>query len=110
MYECFTCGIQGSNYLCVVCVKPATRAKLVGASVNSFCSCGAGLNDNGEEQCCRALDEAVDENERFFPPRIACTTDGAFVFLLSSDHGLMRLGTGKGSTATGKIYVQNMQM
>ena len=106
-YECLTCDYVDGRTFCQVCAQQchATHVtRLVSQSSLSFCHCGAG--SGGSEQPCRALEDST-EIDSHQPARLAVSPNGHWLFVLSSEHGLMRIGTGKGGTVLGKLNGQN---
>jgi len=141
LFECDTCGLTEGAFMCAVCAQQCHRghvvrpvsaspgssetaadgsAAVVPARVEGFCCCGAGAGS--DESPCRSLEELPDENgEAYFAPHMALSPRGDFAFVLSTEHGLMKIGTGGGKegiktmqqqrrSVTGQLYAQNAQM
>ena len=85
------------------CVTRATSRACSPRPQPSFCHCGAGAG--GYEAPCQALEESPGDREPTHPPSMCASACGQFVYTLSSDMGLVKLGTGGGAgdSCTGSL-------
>jgi hypothetical protein len=116
LFECDTCQFIDGRQICGVCAQVCHKGHVVRPvsstsptlTLGGFCHCGAGAG--GPDAPCRALEDAPEETERYFAPRLATDPAGDYLYILCSEYGLMKLGTGHGRTVTGKLYAQNPQL
>ena len=112
-WECITCDFVDGRSFCSICAQVCHKGhvvRLVASSAPSFCHCGAGAG--GYEAPCQALEESPGDREPTHPPSMCVSACGQFVYTLSGDMGLVKLGTGGGAgdSCTGNLYAQNTLM
>ena len=112
-WECLTCDFVDGRSFCSICAQVCHKGhvvRLLASSASSFCHCGAGAG--GYEAPCQALEESPGDREPTHPPCMCASACGQFVYTLSSDMGLVKLGTGgsAGDSCTGSLYAQNTLM
>ena len=112
-WECLTCDFVAGRSFCSICAQVCHKGhvvRLLASSAPSFCHCGAGAG--GYEAPCQALEESPGDREPTHPPCMCVSACGQFVYTLSSDMGLLKLGTGGGAgdSVTGSLYAQNTLM
>ena len=112
-WECVTCDFVDGRSFCSICAQVCHKGhvvRLLASSTPSFCHCGAGAG--GYEAPCQALEESPGDREPTHPPSMCVSACGQFVYTLSSDMGLVKLGTGGGAgdSCTGGLYAQNTLM
>ena len=110
-WECLTCDFVDGRSFCSICAVVCHKGhivRLLSPSLPSFCHCGAGAG--GHEAPCYALEESPEDREPLHPPSMCASACGGFLYLLTSDMGLVKLGSGGADTLTGKLYAQNSLM
>ena len=112
-WECLTCDFVDGRSFCAICAQVCHKGhvvRLLPSTAPSFCHCGAGAG--GHEAPCQALEESPGDREPTHAPSMCVSACGQFVYTLSSDMGLVKLGTGggEGDTCTGSLYAQNTLM
>jgi len=112
-WECITCDFVDGRSFCSICAQVCHKGhvvRLLASSAPSFCHCGAGAG--GHEAPCQALEESPGDREPTHPPSMCASACGQFIYTLSSDMGLVKLGTGGGAgdSCTGSLYAQNTLM
>jgi hypothetical protein len=116
LYECATCML--GFVMCAVCAAQCHRGhdtRLLtdvdgaadGTSVG-FCCCGAGAGSDVVP--CKSLEELPEDAETFYGPHMSSSTRGDYLYIISTEHGLLKIGTGLHHTTTGKLYGQNTHM
>ncbi len=45
---------------------------------------------------CRSLEDAPEDVEKYCPPRMCAEPKGQYIYLLTSEYGLIKMGTGQG--------------
>ena len=58
----------------------------------------------------QALEDAPVDAERYYPPCMCMDRSGFFLFVLSSEFVLVKMGTGRGDSVAGKVYLQDTRM
>ena len=112
-WECITCDFVDGRSFCSICAQVCHKGhvvRLLPSSAASFCHCGAGAG--GHEAPCQALEESPGDREPTHPPSMCVSACGQFLYTLSSEMGLVKLGTGGGAgdSCTGNLYTQNTLM
>ena len=118
LFECATCDFGSADgcFMCAVCAMQCHKGhdtrrvsdEESGGSVG-FCCCGAGVCS--DVVACRSLEGLPDAAETYYSPHMTLSPCGSFLYVLSTEHGLMKLGTGTtAASVTGQLYAQNTQM
>ena len=110
-WECLSCDFVHGRHLCSICAQVCHRGhtvRLLSNSLPCFCHCGAGAG--GFDAPCHALEESPDDREPPQPASLCCSSCGDFVYVLTPELGLLKVGSGGGQTVTGRLYAQNSLM
>jgi hypothetical protein len=109
LYSCADCDLTAGNYLCEVCAVTCHAVNKHNIKFVAFSSgiCHCSAEEMGRSSC-KALDLIKPSHHTYLQPNICVDSSGDFLFLLSAEHGLTQIGTGKSnSTLPGHCYAQN---
>jgi hypothetical protein len=112
-YECTTCGFVDDRHFCGICAVICHKGHKVRALERKrigFCNCGAGACLDDCCAPCQALEEVPLDVEKVYPSSMCVDPSGNFLYLLDSEFGLVKLGSGRNGTLAGKVYRQDSRL